>query len=237
VAAGAYGAERVVAPAIRAYANLEEATTDLKVALMHKGGTVDKNFEAISKVAVNLGAKLPGSTKDYMGAATALAENGVSPSAIANGGLASAANMGVLLKMDRGAAAETVAKIREAYSLKDEELPGLADTVQRNKFAFGLSPGGIQVAASYSAPMLHLLGLSGSENLGRILTVEGLAQQSGLGDSKFGTNFGMMLTQLQAGPAAVETAKRGMKGRAREVMDRYGINFDFFDENGSGRKA
>lgn len=230
---GAYAAERVLGAPIKAYTNLEEATTDLKIALMHRGGGVDKNFDAISKQAVNLGARLPGSTKDYIGAATALAEQGVSPAAIANGGLESAANLGVLLKMDRGGAAETVAKIREAYSLKDEELPGLADTVQRNKFAFGLSPEGIRLASAYSGSTLSMLGLSGSANLGRILTVEGISAQNGLGDSQFGTNFGMMLTQLQAGPAAVEAAKRGMKGRARQVMDKYGINFDFFDKNGA----
>ena len=232
-AVGGYAAERVLAAPIKAYASLEEATTDLKVALMHKGGSVDKNFEAISKVAVDLGAKLPGSTKDYMGAATALAEQGVSPTAIANGALTSAANMGVLLKMDRGQAAETVAKIREAYSLKDDELPGLADTVQRNKFAFGLSPEGIRLASAYSGSTLSMLGLSGAENLGRILTVEGISAQNGLGDSQFGTNFGMMLTQLQSGPAAIAAARRGMKGRAREVMDKYGINFDFFDASGA----
>ena len=232
VAAGAYGAKRAAGPFIRDYASLESANTDLKIALMQRGGKIPAAYGQIQGIAQDLGNRLPGTTKDYIGSAIALAEQGVSTSAITGGGLKSAAYLGVLLNMDRGQAAETVAKIREAYGLHDDELAGLANDVQKNKFAFGLSPEGIRTAASYSGAALGALDIRGRANMSRVLTLQGMANQAGMDPSSFGTNFAMMLTRLAQGPLMVEQAKKGMKGDARAIMEREGIKFDFFDSKG-----
>lgn len=232
LAGGYYGARAAIAPPLRAYSTLEAANTDLRVALMTKGGQVPAAYGDIQRQAVQLGNRLPGTTKDYITAAIELASQGVSPEAIIKGGLTSASHLGVLLNIDRGQAAETVAKIREAYGLHDDELPGLADIVQRNKFAFGLNPEGIRTAASYSGASLSALNLRGADNMSRILTLQGMANQAGMDPSSFGTNFAMMLSQLVKGPLLIESAKKGMKGDARQIMEREGIHFDFFDKDG-----
>jgi TP901 family phage tail tape measure protein len=232
VAAGYMGGAHFAKPFIRDYANLESAQADLRIALMQKGGKVPAAYGQIMGQAQALGNTLPGTTKDYVSAAIELASQGVKPEAIINGGLKSSAYLGVLLGLDRGQAAETVAKIREAYGLHDNELPGLADTVQRNKFAFGLSAEGIRTAASYSGASLGALNLRGADNMSRILTLQGMANQAGMDPSSFGTNFAMMLTRLAGGPMLVEQAKRGLKGDAHAIMAREGIKFDFFDKDG-----
>jgi TP901 family phage tail tape measure protein len=235
VTGAVYGAKAILAPPLRAFSSLEAADAQLKIALMTKGGKVDSHYAAIMKEATDLGNKLPGSTKDYVGAAVALKEQGVSPSAVAPG-LRASAYMSNLLKLPQVEAATTVAKLREAYQLKDEELPALADMAQRRSFAFGIKPQDIREAAKYSASTMNLLGLTGLQGAGNMMTVQGMAAQKGMDPSQFGTNFEMMLKMLAKGPLMLAEAKKGMKAEARDVLDKQGIEFDFFDKDGHLKK-
>jgi TP901 family phage tail tape measure protein len=123
------------------------------------------------------------------------------------------------------------AKLREAYKLSDDELTKMADSMQRAKFAFGMKPSDLMAASAYEAPVLNQLGISGLENTNKMLAIQGMAAQVGLEGSSFGTNFSMMLTRLAKGPEMMEMATKGMKGKAREIVESMGITFDFFDEN------
>ena len=149
---GLAAAKKIVDVPITAFANLEEANTALKVTMMKKGGAVSGNYGAIQKIAMELGNKLPGTTKDFVGSANELLSLGVSEDAVVHGGLTAAAHLGVVMKMPPQQAAESVAKMREAYGLKDNELPGMADEMQRNRFAFGIRPGDMLQSAKYMAP-------------------------------------------------------------------------------------
>lgn len=62
--AAGYGARAVLAPPIRAYASLEEATQDLRIAMTDASGKVSKDFDKISAEAIKLGNQLPGATKE-----------------------------------------------------------------------------------------------------------------------------------------------------------------------------
>ena len=230
--AAAWGAGKVLGPALRNFTSLEDAQTALRVALMRKGGKIDPAYPAIAKVANELGIQLPGTPTDYFSAAVELAGQGVAPSAIAGGALKSAAQMGVLLHMNRADAAHTIARIREAYGAHDDQLGEVSDIVQRHKFAFGVTPEGVREAASYSGSMLATLGLRDMKYLSRVLTLQGMAQQAGLGDSQFGSNFAMMLTMLSKGPLLIEEAKKGMKADVRKRLDEANVKFRFFDDQG-----
>ncbi len=232
LASGAYGFKSAVAPSVRAYASLEDADTDLKIALMRKGGKVDSNYAAISKKAQELGNQLPGTTKDFIGQAAALAAQGVAPEAIKNGALEAAAHLGVLLKLNQVQTGETVAKLREAYQIKDEELPQLADIVQRRAYAFGIKPQDIKESAKYSAATAKTLGLGGLTNGANMMTLQGMANQGGMDPSQFGTNIDMMFKMLVKGPIMLREAKKGMKKDARDKLDSTGIGFNFFDPDG-----
>ena len=96
------------------------------------------------------------------------------------GGLEAAASLGVVMNMPAEAAAEMTAKLREAYKLSDSELPRMADSMQRAKFAFGVKPGDLLAANAYMAPMLNQLGISGIENVDKINAIQGMAAQVGL---------------------------------------------------------
>ncbi|TAM37835.1 MAG: phage tail tape measure protein [Burkholderiaceae bacterium] len=229
---GLSAAQRTISAPVKAFANLEEANTALKVTMMTKGGKISSNYGEIQKIAVDLGNKLPGSTRDFVTAANELLSLGVNEKAVVNGGLTAAAHLGVVLHMPQQQSAETVAKMREAYNLKDEELPGMADEIQRNRFAFGIQPSDLLLAAKYSAPTLNTLGLNGKNSMSEILTLQGMANLKGMDGSQFGTNFDMMLQRLAKGPLMLEQAKRGMKAEARDVMDKAGIKFDFYDSKG-----
>jgi hypothetical protein len=65
LASGMVAAGSMVKP-LQAFADLEEASTNLKVAMMDSLGQVPKEFEAINKQAVELGNLLPDTTADFM---------------------------------------------------------------------------------------------------------------------------------------------------------------------------
>ena len=88
-------------------------------------------------------------------------------------------------------------------------------------------------AMSYYAPKVNTLGLTGLENQKQIYAVEGLAANKGLEGSSFGTNFNMMLSQLSKGPTMMEMAAKGMRAEVRDMVEKSGAHFDFFNKDGS----
>ena len=232
VATTAYTVTKVVTPFLKNFATLESAESDLKISMMTKGGKVDGNYEAIKKIAVEQGNKLPGTIRDMTEAATELISLGITPESVRNGGLVASTNLGVVLGMDQKQTAMTVAKLSHAYNLKDDELPQMADQVQRNRGAGGIKPEELLMAAKYEGPMLNMLGMGGLKGMSEVLTLQGIANRNGMNGSEFGTNFSEMLTRLATGPLMMAEAKRGIKADARDRLEKLGIKFDFFDKNG-----
>lgn len=230
--AAAYGMGRMLNAPIGAFVRQDDALNRLQVTMMDRTGKVSDAYAAVRAQVVQLGNELPGTTADFAGTANALMEQGVAHTSVINGGLRAAANMSVVLRVSADAAGEMAAKLREAYKLSDNELPQMADSMQRAKFAFGLKPSDLMAASAYQAPMLNQLGISGLGNTNKMLAIQGMAAQVGLEGSSFGTNFSMMLSRLAKGPLMIEEAKKGMKAEARHAMEKTGITFDFFDKNG-----
>jgi TP901 family phage tail tape measure protein len=230
-AGGYYGAKSVVMPPILAFSSLEAATQDLRIAMTDAKGNVSKDFQKISDEAVKLGNQLPGTTKDFMMAARALIEQGTPTNVVANGGLRAASYFGVLTGMDQYQSAETIAKMREAYGLKDEELVTMADLMQRGRYAFGINPMDYKQVASYAAPTYNMLGLTGVENAKKLMAVQGIAAQVGLESSSFGTNFSMMLQRI--GQVDSRVNKNGKEAQeVRELLGSHGISMQFYNEKG-----
>ncbi len=231
LASGMIAAGSVAKP-LQAFAQLEDATTDLKVAMMDSLGKVPDQFQAINKQAIELGNLLPGTTADFVGAARALIEQGTGFDTILNGGLKSASYLSVLLKMPAREAAEMVAKLREAYGLADNELEKMADLTQRARFAFGMTPQDIKIASSYSGATQNILGLTGLENAKKLLAMQGLGAGVSLEGSSWGANFSMLLTRTAESKDRL--AKNSKEMRAiNEEMKAYSINLQFFDDKGA----
>lgn len=77
-----------------------------------------------------------------------------------------------------------------------------------------------------------MLGLTGLDNAKKLLALQGMGAGWNFQGSSFGTNFAMFLQRLSKGPEMIEMAKRGMKGLARETMQKAGIKFEFYDSKG-----
>lgn len=231
LAGGYYGARAVVAKPVSAFSNLESATEDLRIAMTDATGKVSGEFEKIRAEAVQLGNQLPGTTKDFMRAARALATQGVPNSVVANGGLRASSYVGVLLDMQQEQAAETIAKLREAHGLKDNELVPMADLVQRGFFGFGIRPQDYLETAKYTASTYNTMGITGLAQARETLAIQGMAANVGLEGSSFGTNYAMMLRRL----GEVENRKSKNTKEAQEVramLGEHGISMQFFNDQG-----
>ena len=230
-AASYYGAKTVMAPPVRAYSDLESATTDLRVAMMDAKKQVHGSFGAIAREAEKLGDFLPGSTKDFMGGASAMIRQGVDPAVVANGGLRASSYFGVLMGMNQAQSAETIAKVREAGGLKDNELVPMADLMQRGHYAFGLKPTDYLEVAKYAAPTYNTMGTTGLENAKRMLAIQGMAASVGLDGSSFGTNIAQMMNRL----SQVDSRQNRNSSEAkalRALLGKHGIELDFYDKEG-----
>jgi TP901 family phage tail tape measure protein len=231
VVAGGVVAKSVIANPTRAYASLESAQADLKIALMTKGGNVSSGYDEIMRQATELGNKLPGATKDFVAAASALKEQGMTESAITGGGLTASANFGVLANMDQYQSATTIAKMREAYGLSNNELPEMANIMQKARYAYGIHPDDFRAVAQYAAPTYNQLGLTGATNAKELLAVQGMAASVGLENTSFGTNFALMLQRT-----ATIDSNVGGKGKeaeeVRQILAEFGIKMNFFNKQG-----
>ena len=230
LANGLIAGEAILKP-LEAFADLETATTDLKISLMDNLGQIPKQFDAISKQAVELGNILPGTTADFMGVARALQEQGTGMDSIMNGGLKAASYLSVLLKIPGHEAGEMVAKLRESYGLADNELEKMADLVQKARYAFGMTPEEIKIASSYSGATQNILGLKGLDNAKKLLSLQGLGAGVSLEGSSWGTNFSMLLNQTAAFKDKLEKNSKPMR-QINEELKQYGINLEFFNHKG-----
>ena len=125
------------------------------------------------------------------------------------------------------------ARMIEAHGLNPDDLNKAADMTQRAYFAFGLKKEDMGEAMKYYAPNVNALGLTGEANYRKLLAIQGMAARQGLEGSMFGTNFSMMLSKLGEGPKALEMAKKGMKGEARDVLKKAGVKFNFYNKDGT----
>lgn len=230
-ATGLYAAKTVIDNPIRSYADLESAQADLKISLMTKGGKVSAAYDEILLQAVDLGNKLPGATKDFVAAATALKEQGMTESAIVGGGLKASASFGVLANMDQYQSATTIAKMREAYGLKDSELPEMANLMQKSKNAYGIAPDDFRAVAQYAAPTYNQLGLTGDKNAKQLLAVQGMAAGVGLENTSFGTNFAQMLQRTAVIDSRINKNSPEAE-EVRKILSEFKIKMSFFDDKG-----
>lgn len=196
---------------VSAYARLDDATTDLQVTMLDRTGKIGDGFAEIKRQAVELGNVLPGTTADFMGVGTALMEQGTALETVLKGGLKAASNLGVVLKLPPAQAGTMVAKLREAYGLADNELEKMADLTQRAKFAFGMMPQDLEIAASYSGATFNILGLKGLDNARKLLALQGLGAGVSLEGSSWGTNLSMLLSRTADSKDRLQKNSKEMK--------------------------
>lgn len=217
---------------LQAFADLDEASNNLRVAMMDNLGQVPNQFELINQKAVELGNRLPGTTADMYNAARALIEQGTALDMVVDGGLESAAYLATVLKLPAAEAAEMTAKLRESYGLSANELTKMADLTQRARFAFGMTPQDIKIASSYSGATQNTLGLTGIDNAKKLLALQGMGAGVSLEGSSWGTNFATLLTRTAESKDRLAKNSKEMKAINAELKT-YGITLEFFNDAGN----
>lgn len=214
------------------YMEQEEAANNLKISMMKADKTYGR-FKEIGKIADDLGTDLPGTRKDFYNLAQALKKQGISDDVLIGGALKTSAQLNVLLDMDQQGGGEFLAKFMEGHGLNEKELPQAADYLQRAMYAGGLSKDQMYGAMSYYSVNARQLGLTGAQNTEKLLAIQAMAGQQGLEGTSFGTNFSTMLDRMNKGPKMLEAASKGMKAEAKEILEKSGVKFNFWDKKGN----
>ncbi|MFP1944374.1 phage tail tape measure protein [Lonsdalea quercina] len=207
---------------VKAYAESEDAGTQLAGAMMGPSATVSPEFEKINRLAVALGDKLPGTTADFQNMMTMLRRQGISAQTILGGMGEATAYLGVQLKMPSEEAAEFAAKMQDATGTTEKDMMVLMDVIQKGFYA-GVDPTNmLQGFTKISSAMdiLHTKGLDGAKMLAPFLV---MADQKGMAGESAGNAYRKVF-QMVMDTKKVGNVNQDLKGS--------GIKFDF--TNGKG---
>ncbi|MGN6736715.1 phage tail tape measure protein [Neisseria sp. P0022.S007] len=209
----------VLSSPVKAYAETEAASTDLRAAMMDNTGKVSADFKDIENLATRLGDRLPGTTADFKIMMLMLRRQGIESKKILGGTGEAAALLAVQLKKSPEAAAEMTAKLQDAMRATEDEIKGVIDQVQRLHYV-GVEDSNIQGAFEKMAPALDILNIKGEAAMKTMAPLVGMLDQSGLVGESAGNAMRKVFTRM------MDTKKiaKATKGT--------GISLDFTDGKG-----
>jgi TP901 family phage tail tape measure protein len=209
-----------LAPAISAYSELEDSSTRLKTVMMQDGAVLSRNFDAVNKIATDLGDRLPGTTADFQGMFATLIKGGISEKSILDGVGKAAAYLAVGLKVPYEEAAKLSAKLKEATGVADGEMLQFMDTIARVN-NLGVETGEMQFAFSRSAGALKLLNIQGLEASKSIASVYAQLIKTGASGETVGTGMTSVFN------AMFDTKKMN---KFNAEANKLGLSFEFVDK-------
>lgn len=221
VAAGAATGVAVAAP-IKAYADAEDAGTQLKVAMMTKGAQVGPEFARINALATQLGNRLPGTTADFQNMMTMLIRQGMSATAILGGLGEATAYLGVQLKLPVTEAAEFASKLQDATRTSERDMMSLMDVIQKT-FYLGVDHNNMLQAFAKLSPAMDTIKQKGLEGARALAPLIVLADQAGMAGESAGNAYRKVF-QAALDKDKIAKANAALKGQ--------GITLDF--TNGKG---
>ena len=205
-----------------AYAQAENAGTQLKIAMMDSTGKAPAEFAQINALATKLGNRLPGTTAEYQDMMTMLIRQGASAKDIMGGLGEATANLGVLLKMPQDEAAKFSQQLKDATSTGEKDMMGLMDTIQRS-FNLGVDPSNMLAAFKGLSQTMDIMKKKGLEGTNALTPFVVMMDQAGMrGES--------------AGTAINKVVKRSLDkkdlAKTNRLLKPKGIKLDF--SNGKG---
>lgn len=224
VASGVATGMTMMAP-VRAYADSEDAATQLAASMMGPGAKVAPEFEKINRLAVSLGDKLPGTTADFQNMMTMLRRQGMSAQSILGGLGEATAYLGVQLKMAPTDAAEFAAKLQDATQTSEKDMMALTDIIQKGFYAGVDSENMLQGFAKIGSAMdiIKMKGLDAAKAFAPLLV---MADQQGMDGGSAGNAYRKVL-QAMMDSKKIGGVNKDLKGT--------GVRFDF--TNGRGEFA
>lgn len=221
MAAGA-AANAAAAIPVMAYANAEDSATQLKIAMMQRGGQVAEQFKQIDDLAMRLGNKLPGTTADYQDMMTMLVRQGMSAKNILGGLGEATAYLAVQLKMAPTAAAEFASRLQDATRTADKDMMGLMDTIQKT-FYLGVDQNNMLQGFAKLSPALSILKKEGAEAARILAPLLVMTDQAGMQGEAAGNAFRKIFQM------SLDSHKLA-KGNAE--LSGTGVKLDFSDGKG-----
>nr|DAJ68553.1 MAG TPA: minor tail protein [Bacteriophage sp.] len=209
----------VLSAPVKAYAETETASTDLRAAMMDNTGKVSAQYKDIDNLATRLGDRLPGTTADFKNLMTMLIRQGMSAKTVLGGTGEAAALLAVQLKKSPEAAAEMAAKLQDATRGTEKEMLAIMDQVQRLYYA-GTDDSNILGAFSKLSPALDTLKIKGESAMKMMSPLVGMLDQAGLSGESAGNAMRKVFTRM------MDTKK------IDKVTKGTGISLDF--TNGKG---
>lgn len=166
---------------VKAYADNEDAATQLRVAMMKANGQVAPEFEQINALATKLGNSLPGTTADFQNMMAMLVKQGMSFKAILGGVGEASGYLAVQMKMPFEEAAEFAAKLQDATRTAEGDMMGLMDTIQRSYYLGVDKTNMLSGFAKLAAGMktIKAEGLKGANAMAPLLVMADQAAMSG----------------------------------------------------------
>jgi TP901 family phage tail tape measure protein len=207
---------------VKAYANAEEAATNLKVAMMGVGGVVPDTYKKVTDLATQLGNKLPGTTADFTNMMTMLQRQGLSAEKVLGGVGEATAYLAVQLKKTPEAAAEFAAKMQDATRTVDKDMLGLMDTIQR-AYYLGVDDNNMLQGFAKLSPALSILRKEGAAAAKELAPLLVMADQAGMAGEQAGNAY-RKIFQLSMGTKKIDKANAALQGT--------GVQLDF--TNGMG---
>nr|DAQ59579.1 MAG TPA: minor tail protein [Bacteriophage sp.] len=209
----------VLSAPVKAYADTETASTDLRAAMMDNTGKVSAQYKDIDNLATRLGDRLPGTTADFKNLMTMLIRQGMSAQTVLGGTGEAAALLAVQLKKSPEAAAEMAAKLQDATRGTEKEMLAIMDQVQRLYYA-GTDDTNILGAFSKLSPALDTLKIKGEAAMKMMSPLVGMLDQAGLSGESAGNAMRKVFTRM------MDTKK------IAKVTKGTGLSLDF--TNGAG---
>jgi len=166
---------------VKAYADNEDAATQLRVAMMKASGQVAPEFEQINALATKLGNSLPGTTADFQNMMAMLVKQGMSFKAILGGVGEASGYLAVQMKMPFEEAAEFAAKLQDATKTAEGDMMGLMDTIQRTYYLGVDKTNMLSGFAKLAAGMktIKAEGLKGAQAMAPLLVMADQAAMAG----------------------------------------------------------
>ena len=172
-------AARPVGRVLGAYAEQENATSNLRSSMMLADGSVMTEFAQMEALAKRLGDRLPGTTADFVEMFTMLRRQGLSAQSVLGGTGEAAAYLGVQLRMPVTEAAEFAAKMQDATRTTEGDMMRLMDTIQRTYY-LGVDSDNMLQGFTKMAPVLSILRKDGLEAANALAPMLVMFDQAGM---------------------------------------------------------
>lgn len=205
-----------------AYAKAEDAATQLKIAMMEKGGKVSDQFKEINDLAGQLGNKLPGTTADFQNMMTKLIRQGMPAEAVLGGLGKATAYLAVQLQMMPEAAAEFASELQHATRTTDKDMMGLMDTIQK-AFNLGVNQNHMLEGFAKMSPALSIIRKEGSAAAKELAPLLIMAKNSGMAGEAAGNAYRKVFQQSM-------DKRKIAKGNS--ALSGTGVVLDFTDGKG-----